>query len=131
MNPTLIRVMLVLQATPDKTEGLCEDTAAVEAFDATSPPKERAWIPILYLPQFFRRKITEKRPGNGWGVRLYQDSVAMVDLMLNNLGRPAGEGLNAGLKFLVLPLNLNRLISLALTGAAQQRKTPFFSFISS
>ena len=56
--------MLVLQATPDKTEGLCEDTAAVEAFDATSPPKERAWMPILYLPQFFRPKITEKRPGN-------------------------------------------------------------------
>lgn len=33
------------QFIPSDADACCEDTAAVEAFDATFPPKERAWKP--------------------------------------------------------------------------------------
>ena len=36
----------------------------------------------------------------------------MVDLMLNDLRRPAGERLDARLKLLVLPLYLDSLVTL-------------------
>ena len=33
------------QFIPSDADACCEDTAAVEAFDATFPPKEKAWSP--------------------------------------------------------------------------------------
>ncbi|KAF5045076.1 hypothetical protein DSECCO2_485110 [anaerobic digester metagenome] len=44
------------------------------------------------------------------------NSLAVVDLMLNNLGCPAGESLKAGLEALVLALYLDRLPALRLLG---------------
>lgn len=42
----------------------------------------------------------------------YQNSFAVVDLVLNDLCRPAGEGLVPRLEFFVLPLHLDGLKSL-------------------
>ena len=39
--------------------------------------------------------------------KLYQNPVAMVDLVLDYFSRPAGESLEPGLKFFILPLNLD------------------------
>ena len=61
--------------------------------------------------------------------RLNQNAVAMVDLMLDNLGRPAGERLDPGLKLLILPLYLDDLISLAGTRTSQQGKTALLGII--
>ena len=47
---------------------------------------------------------------------LDQNAVTMVDLMLNDLCRPAGEGLDPGLKGLILPPNLDGLIPAAFPG---------------
>ena len=33
------------QFIPSDADACCEDTAAVEAFDATFPPKEKCWMP--------------------------------------------------------------------------------------
>ena len=51
----------------------------------------------------------------------YQYTFTVVDLVLNDLRRPAGEGLAPRLKFLVLPLHLDGLESLRLprTGKGQ------------
>ena len=43
----------------------------------------------------------------------------MVDLVLEDLGGPAGEGLDAGLEFFVLPLDLDGLEALGLSGAGE------------
>ena len=43
----------------------------------------------------------------------------MVDLVLNDLGGPAGKGFDPGLKLRRLPLRLNGLITLSGTRAAQ------------
>ena len=53
----------------------------------------------------------------------------MVNFVLDDLGRPAGEGLDAGLELLILPLNLDRLIAFARPWAAQQGKTAFGSIV--
>ena len=45
-------------------------------------------------------------------LKSYNDPLAMVDLMLNDLRRPAGERLDARLKLLVLPLYLDSLVTL-------------------
>ena len=37
----------------------------------------------------------------------YQNTVAVVELMLDYFSRPAGEGLEPELKFFILPLNLD------------------------
>ena len=39
--------------------------------------------------------------------KLYQNPIAMVELMLDYFSRPAGESLEPGLKFFILPLNLD------------------------
>ena len=43
----------------------------------------------------------------------------MVDLVLKDLSGPAGEGLGAGLEFFVLPLDLDGLEALGLSGAGE------------
>ena len=53
----------------------------------------------------------------------------MVDFVLNNLRRPPFIVFGAGLHFQGLILNLNGLISLALTGTAEQRQTPLFCIV--
>ena len=53
----------------------------------------------------------------------------MVDLVLDDLRRPASEGLDPGLELLVLPLHLNGLIALAGTRAAQKGKATFLCII--
>ena len=53
----------------------------------------------------------------------------MIDLMLDDLSRPAGKGLDAGLELLVLVPDLDLLKPLAFPGAAQQGKTALFRFI--
>lgn len=58
-----------------------------------------------------------------------QNAVAVVDLMLDDLGRPAGEGPDPGLEGLVLPAYLDLLKPPGLPGTAQQRKTALFRFI--
>ena len=49
---------------------------------------------------------------------LYQDTVTMVDLVLDDLGRPAGEGFDAGLEFLVLPLDFDSFVAFTGTRTA-------------
>ena len=39
--------------------------------------------------------------------KLYQNPIAMVELVLDYFSRPAGEGLEPELKFFILPLNLD------------------------
>ena len=53
----------------------------------------------------------------------------MVDLVLNNLCRPAGEVLRARLHVQGLILNFDGLIALTLTGAAEQREASFFGIV--
>ena len=43
----------------------------------------------------------------------------MVDLVLKDLGGPAGKGLDAGLEFFVLPLDLDGLEALGLSGTGE------------
>ena len=43
----------------------------------------------------------------------------MVDLVLDDLGRPAGEGLEAGLELLVLVLHFDGLPTLGLSGTGE------------
>ena len=43
----------------------------------------------------------------------------MVDLVLEDLSGPAGKGLDAGLEFFVLPLDLDGLEALGLSGAGE------------
>ena len=44
----------------------------------------------------------------------------MIDLVLDDLCRPAGEGLDAGLELFILPLHLDGPVAFAGTGATQQ-----------
>ena len=53
----------------------------------------------------------------------------MIQLMLNDLRRPAGEVFRASLHFHGLILHLDGLIALALTGAAEKRQTAFFGVV--
>ena len=52
-------------------------------------------------------------------VSLDQLALAVVDHVLDELGGPAGEGLDAGLEFFVLPLDLDGLVALGLSGAGE------------
>ena len=47
------------------------------------------------------------------------DAVAVVDLVLDDLGGPAGEGSETGLEFFVLPLDLDGLIALRFPAAGE------------
>ena len=51
----------------------------------------------------------------------YDDPVAVVDLVLYDLRRPAGEGLEAGLKLFVLPLNLDAAEALRFPHAGERK----------
>ena len=53
----------------------------------------------------------------------------MINLMLNDLCRPAGEVFRARLHFQGLILHLNGLIALALARAAEKRQTAFLGVI--
>lgn len=55
----------------------------------------------------------------------------MVNLMLNDLCCPTGEGFDTGLEFGSLPLNFYGLIAFTFTGSAEQRKATFFGIIRS
>ena len=48
-----------------------------------------------------------------------QHSLTVVDLMLDNLGRPAGEGFEAGLKPLVLIMHLDGLPAFGFPGSGE------------
>jgi hypothetical protein len=50
---------------------------------------------------------------------LYQYAVAMVDLVLDDLGCPAGEGFDPGLELFVLPLHFDGFIAFTGAGVAQ------------
>ena len=85
---------------------------------------------ILYLQSFFRYPVTVNAPAVP-GRLLYQYSVTMVNLMLNNLSRPTGECLDPGLKLFILPLNFHALVPFAGTRSAQEGKTAFFGIVRS
>lgn len=53
----------------------------------------------------------------------------MVDFVLDNLGSPAGEGLDAGLKLLILPLDLDGLEPLTGARTAQQGQTALLRIV--
>ena len=53
----------------------------------------------------------------------------MINLMLNYLRRPAGEGFDASLKIGGLPLNFDGLIALAGAGTAEKGKTAFLGLV--
>ena len=53
----------------------------------------------------------------------------MIHLMLNDLRRPASEVLCVGFHFKSLKLNLDSLIALTLTRAAEERQATFFGVI--
>ena len=53
----------------------------------------------------------------------------MVNFVLDDLCRPAGEGFDAGLEIFVLPLDLDCLVTLTRTRTAQQGKTPLFCIV--
>jgi len=67
--------------------------------------------------------------GDLHGITSDQDAVAVVDLMLDDLGGPAGEGLDPGLEGLILPADLDLLKPLCFPGAAQQGQTALLSLI--
>ena len=50
---------------------------------------------------------------------LYKNTLAVVDLVLNDLCRPAGEGLEPRLEFLILPLYFNSLETLRFSCAGE------------
>ena len=58
----------------------------------------------------------------------YQNPLAVVDLMLNDLRRPTGKGFDARLKFLILPLHLDGLKALGFPCTAEG-EAAFFRFI--
>ena len=60
---------------------------------------------------------------------LDQNAIAVVNLVLNNLGCPAGEGFQPGLKGCILVLYLDFLKPLCFPGAAQQGQTALLGFI--
>ena len=60
---------------------------------------------------------------------LYQYSIAMINLVLNNLRCPASEGLNSSLQFHGMISKLNGFIALARTRTAEKRKTSLFGVI--
>lgn len=53
----------------------------------------------------------------------------MVNLMLNDLCRPASESSDSGLELDDLPLHFDGLIAFAFAEASEQRKTTFFCII--
>jgi hypothetical protein len=44
----------------------------------------------------------------------------MVDLVLDDLSCPAGEGFDAGLEFLILPLDFDGFVAFTGTGVTQK-----------
>ena len=81
--------------------------SAWDRYSSTSD-RSRPWVSDKTMTRFMYRP-----PGSN------QNSLAVVDLVLDELGRPAGEGLEAGLKLLVLILNLDRLPAFGLPGAGE------------
>ena len=59
---------------------------------------------------------------------LNQNPTAMVNFMLDDLGSPAGVGLDAPIHGIILITNLDFLKAASRTGGAQQRKTAFGRF---
>ena len=53
----------------------------------------------------------------------------MVNFALDDLCRPAGEGLDPGLELFVLPPDFDGLVALALSWAARQGKAAFLRVI--
>ena len=51
---------------------------------------------------------------------LYDNSIAVVNFVLDYLRRPAGEGFDAGLEVFVLPFHLNGAVALGFAGALQR-----------
>ena len=60
---------------------------------------------------------------------LYQYSITMINLMLNDLRRPAGVGFDAWLHFQGLILHLDSLIALTLTRVAEKRQAAFLGVV--
>ena len=58
-----------------------------------------------------------------------QNTIAMVNFMLNDLCRPAGEGFQPGLEVQILIADLDFLIAFGFSGTAQQRKTAFLRIV--
>ena len=53
----------------------------------------------------------------------------MINLMLDNLCRPAGKGFDTGLELFVLPPNFDGLVTLAGARTTEQGKTAFLGII--
>ena len=64
---------------------------------------------MLYFRTFFGLQV----------FLLYEDSVAMVDFVLDDLSRPAGEGFQPYLKIRRFVAHLDFLVSFGFPGAAQ------------
>ena len=60
---------------------------------------------------------------------LYQDAIAMIHFVLNDLGCPAGEGFQSGLQGSILIADFDFTEAFGFPGSAQQGKTAFFRFI--
>ena len=58
-----------------------------------------------------------------------QDAVAVVHLMLDDLGGPAGVGLQPGLEVQILIADLDLLEAFGFPGAAQQGQTALLGFV--
>ena len=53
----------------------------------------------------------------------------MVDFVLDDLGRPAGEGLDTGLELLILPPDFDGLVPLTGAGVTYEGKATFPGFV--
>ena len=78
---------------------------------------------------FDRLKVTVGIAYRDFLMVSYQYSVAMVNFVLDDLGRPAGKGFDAGLELLVLPFDFNRLITLAGTRTAKKGQATLLGFV--
>ena len=56
----------------------------------------------------------------GCHIGLNEDSIAMINFVLNDLCRPAGKGFDPSLKIFRLPFHLDRFVAFALSRIADE-----------
>ena len=88
------------------------------------------------IPVFVDRTIPlkaeqrrEREVTDGLSCMLYQNSVAMIDLVLNDLRRPAGIGFDSCLHVDGLVLYLDGLIASALAGISEEGQTALLGIV--
>ena len=105
-----------------------------EIFDSFPPGGSLSGAPAPRQPPKINDHLSQRssNPSGRFGRRgaiLYQNAVAVVDLVLDDLGCPALEILDPGLEILRLPTDLDLLPAPAFPGPAQQRETAFLRFV--